>query len=48
MADGIINQIQLPDGRIYDIGDDGTELELASSYNASNQEVTLFMQPVTD
>ena len=38
-------------GEIYNIGSGGSsgiEVELASSYNDSNQEVTLFIQPITD
>ena len=51
MADGVITQIQLPNGEIYNIGSGGSsgiEVELVSSYNESNQEVTLFIQPITD
>ena len=41
MADGNISQIQLPDGKTYNIKD--ATISLDSTYDAANQKVTLII-----
>ena len=46
MADGVVSQIELPNGQIYDIKDGNTDID--STYDSNTKTVTLVVGSLSD